>query len=100
MYIECEFICTSLLCISQLTMTRKIKIGKLFFSFVSARYASLMKVGSKLRGGRVCLSLVGTEPPFSYALKDCNWYLVDTRVLGGYVENLLWLVGHARKDCE
>ena len=43
------------------TITRKIKIWKLFFSFDSAHCASFMKVGSKLRGG-VCISLVGKKP--------------------------------------
>ena len=46
------------------TITWKIKIGKIDFSFVSAHYASFMTVGSKLGrgGGGVCISLVGTEP--------------------------------------
>ena len=53
------------------TITRNIRIGE-FFSFYSAHSASSMKTGSKLRGGGICISLVGTGPDI-YASKDCKW---------------------------
>ena len=34
---------------------------KIDFSFVSAHSASFMKMGARLRGGGVCISLVGTR---------------------------------------
>ena len=40
----------------------KNKNKKMDFSFNSAHYASLIKMGAKLRGGGVCISLDGKHP--------------------------------------
>ena len=59
-----------------MTITRKIKIANLFFSFVSAHCASYRKVGSKLRGKGVCLPLVGTEPKSLEFFLCCTFFFL------------------------
>ena len=46
------------------------KYWNIYFSFVSAHCTSFMKVGSKLRSGGVCLSLLETEPVFYLTQKS------------------------------
>ena len=63
----------------------KNKNWKIDVSFVSAHCTSFMKVGSKLRRGGVCISLVGTEPYSAYmsSISDIHLSLSWLLRIGG-----------------
>ena len=72
-----------------LMITWKIKFGKFVISFVSAHCTSFMRVGSKLRGGVVCISFVGTEPKI---LRKGKKNSLNINLVEKIFENVFWQI--------